>query len=116
MDAPRTIVLVTFLSSAAVIITLSIPLIRGRVAPNPWYGFRVKRTLEDPQVWYPANRYAAGWLLAVGLALALAATGLYPTALSFVQYALTCAGVCLLGVALAVLQSFRRLRKLAADK
>ncbi len=34
----------------------AIPLILQRVPPNPWYGFRVQATLENPAVWYPANR------------------------------------------------------------
>lgn len=117
MDAPRTLLLVTFLTSAALMILLSIPLIRGRVRPNAWYGFRVRQTLENPEIWYPANRYAARRLLAVGAALALTAATLYPAkGLDFLTYALTCGAVATLGVAIAVIQSARHLRKLTAQK
>lgn len=35
---------------------ISIPLIRGRVPPNHFYGFRTAKTLSDPRIWYEANR------------------------------------------------------------
>ena len=54
-------------------IGLSIPLIRGKVPPNRWYGFRTRLTLESPDVWYPANDYAGWWLLAVGIITTVAA-------------------------------------------
>jgi Na+/proline symporter len=56
---------------------LAVPLIKGWVKPNHWYGFRIRLTLEDPRLWYPANRYA-GWLLLVyGLVIVVASFGCY---------------------------------------
>ena len=46
---------------------------RGRVKPNPWYGFRVPRTMNNPAVWYPANAFSAKGLLLSGIATSLAA-------------------------------------------
>jgi tetratricopeptide (TPR) repeat protein len=53
-----------------------IPLILQRVPPNPWYGFRVQATLENPAVWYPANRYLGKCLLVFGLFMIVTSVGL----------------------------------------
>lgn len=53
---------IVFLS--IVIVALSIPLILRWVPPNGFYGFRVRRTLDDPTLWYAANAFA-GWALLV---------------------------------------------------
>jgi uncharacterized membrane protein len=45
---------------------LSIPLIKKRVPPNPYYGFRTKKTLSDPKIWYEANRVSGRDLLVAG--------------------------------------------------
>ena len=46
---------------------LSVPLIMGKIPPNPWYGYRTKRTLTSKEIWYPTNAYAGKWLLGSGL-------------------------------------------------
>jgi hypothetical protein len=47
---------------------LSIPLLRGKVPPNQWYGFRTRLTLGDPRIWYPVNAWGARRLLWLGAA------------------------------------------------
>jgi SdpI/YfhL protein family/Tetratricopeptide repeat len=75
-----------------------IPLILEKVAPNPWYGFRVQATLENPAVWYPANRYLGKCLLGFGLFVIVTAVGL-----SFVSdinpgvYFFSCGGALVVG-------------------
>jgi hypothetical protein len=65
-----------FVGLSLLFIGLSIPLIRGWVKPNHWYGFRIPLTLNNPDIWYPANRYA-GWLLLIyGLVLLVVSLGL----------------------------------------
>jgi uncharacterized membrane protein len=49
---------------SVVIVALSVPLILRWVPPNGFYGFRVRRTLSDPTLWYAANAFA-GWALLV---------------------------------------------------
>lgn len=56
---------------------LAIPLMRGKVKPNSWYGFRVSATLDNPDVWYPVNAVAGKWLLVLG-AINMAAAILIP--------------------------------------
>ena len=71
------ILMLMFLFSGGLLAALSVPLIMGKIPPNGLYGFRVKKTMEDPDIWYPVNRYGGKWLLAAGLVLALAAVGLF---------------------------------------
>jgi hypothetical protein len=55
------------------LIGLSLPLMRGKVPPNSWYGFRTRFTLDNPEIWYPVNAWAARRLLVVGLVTVIAA-------------------------------------------
>jgi uncharacterized membrane protein len=83
-------------STALLLIALCVPLIRGKIGPNPWYGFRVKRTLENPTVWYKANTDAGKGLMFAAIAMIVFSTTFYlipvfdPAA-----YAIACAVVCL---------------------
>lgn len=36
---------------------VAIPLILGRIPPNPVYGYRTRATLGDARIWYEANAY-----------------------------------------------------------
>lgn len=44
----------------AVLIIVAVPLMLRKVPPNCWYGFRTRKTMTDPVVWYKANRFL-GW-------------------------------------------------------
>mgnify|MGYP001551122396 CR=1 FL=1 len=104
---------------SVLMIGLSVPLIKGWVKPNAWYGFRIPLTLNDPAIWYPANRYAGWLLLAYGLVLLVVAVGLpFLLCLPATEgatdvYALCMAGVALVGIALVFVFSWRYTRKLA---
>jgi uncharacterized membrane protein len=54
------------LAACALIFLLGIPLALQLVPPNRLYGFRNRKTLSRPDIWYPANGFA-------GYALMLAA-------------------------------------------
>jgi len=58
-------------------IGVGVPLMRERVPPNAWYGFRTPKTLSDPQIWYSANRVAGIDLIIAGAILALGVAALY---------------------------------------
>ena len=47
-------------------IGLSIPLIRNRIPPNRFYGFRTAKTLSDPKIWYEVNHISGNDLLVAG--------------------------------------------------
>jgi uncharacterized membrane protein len=105
---------VLFLIVGALLSVLALPLIWRRVPPNPWYGFRVRRTLENRDVWYAANAYAGRGLLWSGIATIAAALllRLLPS-LSTDAYALACTAVMGVALALSVGLSFRYLGRLA---
>jgi uncharacterized membrane protein len=111
---PRTLLFTLFLCVGGVLCMISLPLILGRIGPNPFYGLRVKRTLDDPAVWYPANRVAAWWMLAAGALLMLVAAGVYLLLprVGFVTYALTCLGTLVVALAVGFVRAWRYLRRL----
>ena len=52
-----------YLGSSIFLTEITLPLIARKIKPNPFYGFRVQQTLEDPEVWYEINQYFAKRLL-----------------------------------------------------
>ena len=108
--------MILFISSGLLLAALSVPLILRRIGPNPLYGFRVKRTLEDPAVWYPVNAYAAKRLLVVGLGISVSASLLFfAPGIDLDVYAWSCAGIGLAGILVAVIQSFLYLQSFPTD-
>ena len=69
------ILMATFVVSGIVLAVVSVPLILGWLPPNGLYGFRVRKTMEHPEIWYPVNRYGGQRLLISSLLLMLAAIG-----------------------------------------
>ena len=65
--------LALYVASGLLLVAVSIPMIRGRVKPNWIYGFKVRKTVENPGIWYPANAYAGKWLLGCGVLTVVAA-------------------------------------------
>ncbi len=60
-----------------VILVLGIPLYLGKVPPNSLYGLRTRKTLENKEIWYRANRFA-GLVLVLGGGVVLLAWALVP--------------------------------------
>jgi uncharacterized membrane protein len=58
-----------FTTVGVVFIALDVPLLRGRVPPNSWYGCRTGKTLSDEKVWYAVNRVTGRNLIAAGMAV-----------------------------------------------
>jgi uncharacterized membrane protein len=69
--------LILHVASGVLLMALSLPLLWEKVPPNGLYGFRVKATLENPRIWYTANKFAAKRLLLAGAVLVVAAVILY---------------------------------------
>jgi uncharacterized membrane protein len=55
-----------FLAVAVLLIGLGFPLAKRRIGPNRWYGFRVRATFADEQVWYDVNAQAGRDLMVLG--------------------------------------------------
>jgi len=60
---------VSFIGSALLVIGLAIPLRRGSIPPNDWYGVRVRKSLSSEENWYAINRYGADQLIIYGVEL-----------------------------------------------
>jgi uncharacterized membrane protein len=67
---------IIFTAVGVLFIALGIPLLRGRVRPNSWYGCRTHKTLSDEKVWYAVNRVTGRDLVAAGIAVIASALAL----------------------------------------
>ncbi len=50
-------------------IIFAIPMLKEKIKPNNWYGFRTTKTLSDPDIWYRANNYSAREMIVSGIVL-----------------------------------------------
>ena len=92
---------------------LSLPLIARKIKPNPYYGFRVSATMENPEIWYTVNQYFAKRQLAVALIEIASATGLYYwPGIKVDAYALSVLGVLVVTFSIAIIQGWRHIKKL----
>src|SRR4051812_7168381 len=99
-----------YVLSGLLIAALSVPLMRRKIPPNSSYGFRVRRTLDDPKVWYDANAFTGRSMFRLGIGTSIATLALYFfPAINPVAYAVACGLVLLLGVAVGVILSLRYL-------
>jgi uncharacterized membrane protein len=71
---------IPYLVPCGIIAVASVPLILGIVPPNNFYGFRTRRTLASPELWFRANRFA-------GVALFIAALTSAAVFLAMPEYA-----------------------------
>ncbi len=102
--------LVLYIVAGLLLIGLALPLIYRKIPPNHWYGFRVKRTLEDREVCFAVNAFAGQRLAWTGLATVAAAIVLYVLHIKKVDtYDVAVAAVMLFGLTVTVVQSFRYL-------
>jgi hypothetical protein len=78
-----------------------------------FYGFRIPATLENPVVWYAANKFFAKRLLVVALIEVIAAVGLYfPRNMSTERYTRSVFGVFIVTFVIAMLQSLRYIKSI----
>ncbi len=56
---------------ALVIALISIPLVRGEMPMNRWYGIRFKKSFESDENWYRINKYGGRQLLIWSAVLAI---------------------------------------------
>ncbi len=97
----------------ALLVALAVPLLRDKIPPNGWYGFRVPSTLYNPDLWYKVNRYMARWLLLTGVVTVAGAVAFSRVpGLSVDRYAWLCLVVFAVPFVVGVVLSFRYLRRL----
>jgi uncharacterized membrane protein len=103
-----------FTLMAVLSIVISIPLIAKKVKPNPYYGYRVRKTLENPEIWYPANQYL-GWLLLISSLIFLVASILlyFVPGITLDGYAIGCMLAFIVPFAIGMAQSIHYLKNLS---
>jgi hypothetical protein len=105
--------LLLFLFSGLFLAGISIPLILGKIPPNGLYGFRVKKTMEKPEIWYLVNAYSGKWLLIVGIILSIVSIVLYfIPGFSLILYSYSILGIWAVLFAIALAASIRYLNSL----
>ncbi|CAG0937065.1 hypothetical protein TFLX_05971 [Thermoflexales bacterium] len=113
---PFTLLALVFAGTGLVLAGIAIPLILRRVKPNYWYGFRTKRTLSDPKIWYEVNAYFGKRLLICGLSAAIGAAVLYRVpGLTIDGYALGMTIVALVPLVITMTQSLHYLDQLTDE-
>jgi hypothetical protein len=107
------VLLITFVISGLALAGVSIPLILERIPPNGLYGFRVRKTMANPQIWYPVNKFAGKRLFWASLVLVLAAVGVYfiPN-LRIDVYSYAILGIWLVAFASAIVSTVRYMNTL----
>jgi len=111
-----TTLLIFYISTGVLLILLSLPLLWGKVPPNGLYGFRVRATLNDPQIWYAANKFAAKRLLVSGVTFVTAALIFYfIPGISVDVYSLGCFFLFAASFSIGLIQSIRYVKSLAGQ-
>ena len=101
----------------ALLIAISIPLARRRVAPNHTYGLRTRATLADPDVWYEANAISGRDMIRVGVAVVVLAPGLaLVPGITEGQHLIACEAVLIAGVVGAALVGSRRATRMLRER
>jgi hypothetical protein len=100
-----------------VLMLVALPLLFGKVPPNPLYGFRLRPATDDPAIWYPTNRHSARWLIAGGLSTVVVAIGLrLVPGIRLDAYALGCLAVFSVVLLAGLVQTIRFMNALARQK
>jgi len=108
-----TTILFTNLAGGIVLILISIPLYLEKIGPNGLYGFRVKKTIENPELWYPVNKYASGWLMLTGVVTIIASLGLFLVpGISLDTYSMACVTIFTVMLIITILVTTRYMNSL----
>jgi UPF0716 family protein affecting phage T7 exclusion len=109
-----TTLLILYLASGMLLMLVSLPLLWGKIPPNGLYGFRVRATLDNPDIWYAANKFAAKRWLVAGAVFVVAAVVLYLIpGIAVDIYSLSCFGVFVIPCIVGLVQSLRYVKRLA---
>lgn len=113
MNTDMTIMVGMFVVVGLLLSALSVPMILKKIKPNGLYGFRVRKTMENPDIWYAVNAYSGKWLLATGLVEVVAAIGLaFVPSLTLDVYAYGVLAVFAIAFAVSLILSVRYMNSL----
>lgn len=99
------------------LISISIPLIHKAIGPNWFHGFRTRKTLSNPEIWYKANKYMGKELVAAGIVIIMLAVIAMAVHLRIIMFTAIQANalfilVLLVPLVMAILRSVSYLKKL----
>ena len=103
-------IVVLYLGLGVLMAFLGMPLWRGLVPPNRWYGLRMPSTLGSPSAWYAANARFGRLLTIVGAATIAAATVALAAEWTTMATVITLGAVVITGVAIASVAGLRTAR------
>lgn len=104
-----------FAGIGALSIVVGLPLADRRIAPNRWYGVRLRATFADERVWYEVNAQAGRDLVLLGVAvlvLSLALVDKVPTE----RFVLWCGPVFGVGSLVILVRSVRLANRLWRER
>jgi len=104
-----------FLTSGLLYAGISLPLVVEKIKPNKWYGYRTKRTLSNPRIWYAANKVMGFDMLLAGLTIAFFASMVigFGRSLPLIAAIGLNLAVMFVSIGCAVVHSFLSLRQLS---
>jgi uncharacterized membrane protein len=109
--------LILYVAGGLLLMALAVPLLRGKVRPNWFYGFRVPRTVNNPDIWYATNRFGAKRLLAAGASFVVSAIVFYfIPGITVDAYAWVCLAVFVTVFGVGLVQSIRFMNSLTEDQ
>lgn len=109
----KAIVLVLYIFVGLLFIGLSLPMIMRKVPPNPIYGFRVAKTMNNPDIWYKANEYSGWTMLWAGVVTVIGAFVLKFLSIFDVKvYTIACVTLMSVSLVISLILSFIYLRSL----
>jgi hypothetical protein len=71
METAGIILGLSHIGIAILICLMSIPLVKGKVAMNKFYGIRFKKSYESEEKWYEINKYGGKLLIIWSIPLAI---------------------------------------------
>ena len=105
-----------YLFEGLLLMLLARPMIKRRIGPNRWYGFRTPKTLSSPNIWYPANEFSGRRLFSTGLIVVISSLLLSPLNLlgknGLGIYTVAMVAILMVSLFSGVIASFRYLNRL----
>lgn len=104
---------IVHLLAAVVAITAALPLIKGKVKMNPWYGVRIPAAFESEAQWFEINRHGGRLLLIWGMAIAATAlAGAFLPRSAWVAYDWAATIVITAGLGMVIAGIYRHARRM----
>lgn len=113
MDGPASYFIIQAVA-ALVLFASGVPFAMKKVKPNVWSGFRTKRTLSNPEVWYRVNRDMGYDLMVLGAVYGILvfAAYVFRESLGFGLIWIGLLVILFVGLGLMVFRGFRTMGKM----